>query len=191
MVQQVILASQSPRRQELLSQTGLEYIVEPSMVEERITKTAPWDVVMELSEQKALDVFSNHTDENVLVIGADTVVAYENRILGKPHSKEEAVEMLKMLQGNIHQVYTGVSIIWTSNRRAHTFCEKTEVEFYPMTNEEIHSYVESGDCMDKAGAYGIQTQFCVYVKQIRGDYNNVVGLPIARLYHELKRMNLL
>lgn len=191
MIQQIILASQSPRRQELLSQAGLEYTVEPPTVGERITKTTPWDVVMELSEQKAFDVFKNHADENVLVIGADTVVAYENRILGKPNSKEEAIEMLKMLQGNLHQVYTGVSIVWTKNRRAHTFCEKTEVEFYPMTDQEIRSYVDSGDCMDKAGAYGIQTQFCVYVKQIHGDYNNVVGLPIAKLYHELKRMNLL
>lgn len=190
MNQQIILASQSPRRQELLARSGLEFITETSMIDEKMTKEAPWDVVMELSEQKALDVFKNHADENVLVIGADTVVSYENHVLGKPKSEEEAVGMLRRLQGGIHQVYTGVSIIWTKNRRAHTFCEKTEVEVYPMTDQEIRSYVESGEGMDKAGAYGIQTRFCVYVKQIHGDYNNVVGLPTARLYHELKRMNL-
>ena len=183
--QRIILASQSPRRQELLTQAGIEFEVEPSAVEEKITKKNPWDIVMELARQKAEDVYSRHKDEDVLVIGADTIVAYGTQILGKPHTKEDAVRMLMLLQGHTHQVYTGVSLLSSDQKKAHTFLEKTEVEFYPMSEEEIWNYVETGDCMDKAGAYGIQTHFCVYVKQIKGDYNNVVGLPVARLYHEL------
>ncbi len=191
MVQKIILASQSPRRRELMSKIGIEYTVEPPTVEENITKTSPWDAVMELSEKKAFDVFRKHAEENVLVIGADTMVAYGNCCLGKPQSEEEAINILKRLQSRVHQVYTGLSFVWTGERRAHTLCEKTEVELYPMTEEEILSYVKSGEGMDKAGAYGIQTQFSIYIKQIRGEYNNVVGLPIARLYHELQRLNLL
>lgn len=185
---QIILASQSPRRRELLSQMGMTYIVQPSVIEEKITKTNPWDVVMELAAQKAVDVFERQNADNALVIGADTIVAYGTRILGKPKSEEDAIDMLHLLQGNTHQVYTGVSLVWPKGRR--TFCEKTDVEFYPMTKEEIADYVKSGLCMDKAGAYGIQTQFGVYVKRINGDYNNVVGLPIARLYQEMKKLEL-
>lgn len=194
----IILASQSPRRKELLAQAGFEYIVEPSTVEEVITKTRPWEVVMELSEQKAMDVYRKYDKNNILVIGADTIVAYGERILGKPHSEEEAIEMLMLLQGNTHQVYTGVSFVWNddssekeSQIKKHTFYEKTEVEFYPMSEQEIREYVATKDCMDKAGSYGIQTHFCVHVKKISGDYNNVVGLPIARLYQEMKHSGIL
>ncbi|MBQ8983176.1 MAG: septum formation inhibitor Maf [Lachnospiraceae bacterium] len=186
MDQRLILASASPRRTELLTQAGYSFEVIPSQVEEIITKTRPSDVVMELAAQKAQDVARNH--EDAIVIGADTIVAYEDQILGKPASALDAVNMLKMLQGKVHQVYTGVSILCPAKNIRHTFAEKTEVEFYPMTEEEIQAYVHTGDCMDKAGAYGIQTAFCVYVRQIRGDYNNVVGLPVARLYQELKKI---
>lgn len=189
----ILLASQSPRRRELLSQAGFVYEVEPSQVEEHTTRTIPWEIVMELSRQKALDISRRHKDPELLVVGADTIVAYGDRILGKPHSAEAAVEMLTLLQGGRHQVYTGVTLVWTEQgeERIHTFYEKTEVEFYPMSQEEIYRYVDTGDCMDKAGAYGIQTQFGIYIKGIHGDYNNVVGLPIAALYQEMKRNDLL
>ena len=148
---------------------------------------------MELSRQKAVDISRRHKEPELLVVGADTIVAYGDRILGKPHSAEAAVEMLTLLQGSRHQVYTGVTLVWTEQgeERIHTFYEKTEVEFYPMSQEEIYRYVDTGDCMDKAGAYGIQTQFGIYIKGIHGDYNNVVGLPIAALYQEMKRNDLL
>lgn len=189
----ILLASQSLRRRELLSQAGFVYEVEPSQVEEHTTRTIPWEIVMELSRQKALDISRRHKDPELLVVGADTIVAYGDRILGKPHSAEAAVEMLTLLQGSRHQVYTGVTLVWTEQgeERIHTFYEKTEVEFYPMSQEEIYRYVDTGDCMDKAGAYGIQTQFGIYIKGIHGDYNNVVGLPIAALYQEMKRNDLL
>lgn len=199
----IILASQSPRRRELLTQAGFQYEVEASAVEEKITQQEPWNVVMELSDQKAEDVYQNHrkagnrshtdcqADIPILVIGADTVVAYQSQILGKPGSEQEAFDMLEQLQGNTHQVYTGVALVWNEadGMHKHIFYEKTEVTFYPMTEQEIWDYVHTGDCMDKAGAYGIQTQFGVYIREIHGDYNNVVGLPVARLYQEMKEKN--
>ena len=120
----------------------------------------------------------------LLVIGADTVVCCEGKILGKPHSREAAAEMLAALQGRSHEVYTGVTLY--SQSEAVTFFECTQVEFYPMTEAEISDYIDSKEPMDKAGAYGIQGLGARFVKGIRGDYNNVVGLPIGRLYQELK-----
>lgn len=193
MKRKIILASQSPRRRELLNQVGFEYEVEPSQVEEKITRKEPWEIVKELSRQKAEDIFRKHEKESVLIIGADTIVAFQDIILGKPHSEKEAFEMLKMLQGNTHQVYTGVTFFWNESEEinSHTFYEETQVTFYPMTEQEILDYIKTGDCMDKAGAYGIQTSFGVHIKEIQGDYNNVVGLPIARLYQEMKELKLL
>ena len=120
----------------------------------------------------------------LLVIGADTVVCCEGKILGKPHSREAAAEMLTALQGRSHEVYTGVTLY--SQSEAITFFECTQVEFYPMTEAEISDYIDSKEPMDKAGAYGIQGLGARFVKGIRGDYNNVVGLPVGRLYQELK-----
>ena len=193
----VILASGSPRRLDLLRQVGIEPEVEPSHVEEVITSTVPDQVVMELSRQKAEDIAALHTGEDVIVIGADTVVAYDGKILGKPQDREDAVRMICMLQGHIHQVYTGVTLVFcgkTSVEQAiavdngsHiiTFAEKTDVHVCPMTEAQIRSYVETGEPMDKAGAYGIQGRFAVWVKGISGDYNNVVGLPLGRVCREL------
>ncbi len=183
-----ILASQSPRRKELLARTGLSFEVIPSSVEEKITKTIPADIVMELSEQKALDVYEKLEDKkNCTVIGSDTIVVYKDEILGKPEDKNEAYDMLSMLADRTHQVYTGVTLI--VNRKGiiskKTFYEKTDVTFYPIAKEDLHRYVESGDSLDKAGAYGIQGDFSIHVKEIHGDYNNVVGFPIGRLYQEL------
>ena len=178
-----ILASQSPRRRELLARTGLEFEVIPSDVDEKITKEIPSDVVMELAHQKAENVYGKIIDLNdYTVIGSDTIVVYRDEILGKPVDKQEAYDMLSMLADRTHQVYTGVSLIQK------TFFVQTDVTLYPIDKEDLHRYVESKDPMDKAGAYGIQGNFAIDVKEIKGDYNNVVGLPIGRVYQELKSL---
>lgn len=207
----LVLASASPRRRELLSQIGLEFTVMPSTKEENAKTTEAGALVQELSRQKAVDIWeqlsgdqgqnpdadqeqiSEETQEpnlngkrqpELLVIGADTVVCCEGKILGKPHSREAAAEMLTALQGRSHEVYTGVTLY--HQRETVTFFECTQVEFYPMTEVEISEYIDSKEPMDKAGAYGIQGLGARFVKGIRGDYNNVVGLPVGRLYQELK-----
>ena len=207
----LVLASASPRRRELLSQIGLEFTVMPSTKEENAKTTEAGELVQELSRQKAVDIWeqlsggqgqnpdadqeqiSEETQEpnlngkrqpELLVIGADTVVCCEGKILGKPHSREAAAEMLTALQGRSHEVYTGVTLY--SQSETVTFFECTQVEFYPMTEAEISDYIDSKEPMDKAGAYGIQGLGARFVKGIRGDYNNVVGLPVGRLYQELK-----
>ena len=200
----IILASASPRRKELLSQIGLDFDICVSTCEEIITKTEPAEVVCELSAQKAMDVLNQVKEsrmgeennqgamptENIIVIGADTVVSYDGKILGKPVDKEDAVRMLTMLSGKTHEVYTGVTFCYTKDGevQVHTFYESTAVTFYPMSRAEIERYADSGDPMDKAGAYGIQGSFAAYVKGIAGDYNNVVGLPVGRLYQEMKEL---
>lgn len=185
-----ILASASPRRKELLKKTGISFEIIPSSIEERITKTIPSDVVMELAEQKARAVYEEACAQDLTVIGADTIVVYRGEILGKPADKSEAYDMLSMLSDRTHQVYTGVSLIIRKqeNLSVRTFYEKTDVTFYPVHKDDLHTYVESGDSLDKAGAYGIQGDFAIHVKEIKGDYNNVVGLPIGRLYQELQRI---
>ena len=194
----LILASASPRRRELLTQIGMEFEVMPSGVEEETKSTVPCEMVMELSERKAKDVFDRLSEEKkcaALVAGADTIVIVENKILGKPKNKREAEEMLSLLQGRTHQVYTGVAVIWKKYEKQAgggeicrtSFYERTDVTMYPMSMEEIRAYVESGEPMDKAGAYGIQGKCAAYVREIRGDFYNVVGLPVARLYQEIKR----
>ncbi len=185
-----ILASASPRRKELLALTGIDFEIIPSSVEEKITKSAPRDVVMELASQKAWDVYGSLPPaggEDITVIGADTIVAYNGEILGKPADKAEAYDMLSLLADRTHQVYTGVSIIEKKKGATlqNTFYEKTDVTFYPISRQALHVYVESGDPLDKAGAYGIQGPFAIHIKEIHGEYSNVVGLPIGRLYHEL------
>ena len=182
----VILASGSPRRKELLALAGFNFTVCPAKGEEVTTKTLPCDIVCELAHQKAFEIAKAQTAP-CYVIGADTIVAFENRILGKPKDSADAVRMVSMLQGSTHQVYTGVTFAGCirGQQILHTFYEKTDVTFYPVTKEDLHAYVDSGDSLDKAGAYGIQGAFAIHVKGIEGDYNNVVGLPIARLYHEL------
>lgn len=192
-----ILASASPRRRELLTQAGFSYEVIPSDIEEKITQTLPWDVVMELAHQKAWDVYQNHmlSDDKTdcIVIGADTIVSYQDEILGKPSDSEEAYQMLSMLSDCTHQVYTGVSLVVSRNGQVniHDFYEKTDVTFYPVSKKDLQSYIASKDPLDKAGAYGIQGPFAIHVKGIVGDYNNVVGLPIGRLYQELNKRHIL
>ena len=187
----VILASASPRRRELLKLILEEYEVLPSGAQEHVTATEPAAVVEELSALKAGDVFLSQTGvEDLLVIGADTIVALDGQILGKPGDRQEALEMLRMLRGRKHQVYTGVTLVQRreGSVQKRTFHECTEVTFYPLTEEEIQNYVDTMEPMDKAGAYGIQGKGVFLVERICGDYNNVVGLPVARLYQEMKQI---
>lgn len=192
----MILASASPRRRELLALLGLDYEVIPAEGEEHISKNEPSEVVEELAMTKATEVYEKllkEKEEPILVIGADTVVVDQNQILGKPKDAEDAVSTLNRLQNHTHQVYTGVAIrIWRDGKSiSRIFHEKTDVTMYPMTTEEIMDYVSGGEPMDKAGSYGIQGQAARFVKSICGDYNNVVGLPVARLYQELKEISYL
>lgn len=185
----LVLASASPRRKELLNQVGLRPVIEPSGIDEKITTTIPREAVIELSRQKAEDVAIKQLP-GTIVIGADTVVAADGKILGKPGSHEEAFEMIQSFQGKTHQVFTGVTLIFCKEKEniTRSFAEQTDVHVYPMTQEEIRFYAESEEPMDKSGAYGIQGRFAAFIKGIDGDYNNVVGLPVGRVYQELKQM---
>ena len=201
---QIILASQSPRRKELLEQIGLEFEICPAKGEEIITKSIPEEVVMELSKQKAEEVAAmvssfgeNHkeitTPSDILVIGADTVVAYDGKILGKPVDEADAKRMLTMLSGNTHSVFTGVTLVLIdkSGRAGElVFFEKTDVKMHAMSELEIDRYIATGEPMDKAGSSGIQGKCAIYIEKIDGDYNNVVGLPISRIYQELKKIGI-
>ena len=124
------------------------------------------------------------------MIGADTIVFFQNKILGKPKNEEDAFRMLQAMSGNIHTVYTGVTIIDTASDRTNTFYEETKVEFYDVSDEEIRNYISTGDPLDKAGSYGVQGRGCFLVKRIEGDYFTVVGLPIAHLLKELSKMGI-
>ena len=185
----LILASASPRRRELVRLLGMPYQIVPAAGEEQAVSALPWETVEQLSAQKAMEVGRKYP--GCLVLGADTVVSFGNEIFGKPADEADAYRMLYLLQGNTHQVYTGVTLFRVDSSGAeevHTFHEKTDVEVYPMSDGEIWAYIRTGEPMDKAGAYGIQGSFCLHVKGIRGDYQNVVGLPVSRLYHEMKKL---
>ena len=188
----IILASGSPRRKEIMEQVGLTFSVIPCKKDEIVTTIVPKEMVEELSRQKALEVYSqlDISMGDVVVIGADTLVAYENQVMGKPKNKEDAIRMIQLLQGNVHQVFTGVTLCVRNNTEETivTFSEYTDVEIYPMSMNEILDYVETKEPMDKAGAYAIQGIFAQYVKKINGDYNTVVGFPISRILQELKHI---
>lgn len=184
----VILASASPRRKELLGQICEEFVCIPSEKEEKITKTLPEEVVCELSYQKAADIEEQvEKEEDMLIIGSDTVVAYDNTIMGKPLDEADAYKMLSALQNNTHRVCTGVTLIMykEGQRSVRTFYEAAEVSMYPMSEAQIKAYIATGEPMDKAGAYAIQGKCAVYIKSLSGEYNTVVGFPIARIYQEL------
>jgi len=181
----IVLASASPRRRELLAQIGIKFEVEKAEREEVFNSTIPEEVVKELSLQKAEEVAERVKAD--IVIGADTVVAVDGMILGKPKNRDDAEKMISQIQGKTHEVITGVSIILCGQFTYQTinFAEVTKVHVFPMSENMIKAYVNRGESMDKAGAYGIQGAFAAYVSGIEGDYNNVVGLPVGRLYQEL------
>lgn len=193
-MKQIILASASPRRKELLEQMGLSFCICPAKGEELQTKTKPSEVVMELAMQKADEIAAQFLEsKNYLILGADTIVACENQILGKPKKKEDAQKMLSLLSGKCHTVYTGAAFVFDNENgmvQRHVFYEKTNVWVKTLSKSEIDRYIASGEPMDKAGAYGIQGKGAVFIERIEGDYNNVVGLPIARIYKELQMLGI-
>ena len=183
----IILASQSPRRKELLERMGIrEFEVIPAQGEEEVLKTrtlTPEQLVEQLSRQKCAEVAAAHP--GTLVIAADTMVAVNNRVLGKPCSEEDAARMLAALSGRLHFVYTGVTV--SLDEKTLTQHEMTSVRFRTLTQADIIRYIATGEPMDKAGAYGIQGYGSVLVEGISGDYYNVMGLPVCRLARMLAR----
>lgn len=190
----VVLASASPRRKDLLEQIGIFPRIVPSDVDEKVDSDIPDRVVTELSRRKAEHVWTGYVKEispavygaDVVILGADTVVFADGRILGKPRDEREAIEMISLLRGRIHQVYTGVTLIGMKGQI--TFSEKTDVFVSRMTDEEVREYVDCGESMDKAGAYGIQGRFAAYIDRIEGSYTNVMGLPVGSVYQRLKQL---
>ena len=181
----IVLASKSPRRRELLSIMGLDFTVITADIDESIDPSLPIDgEVARLSYEKACAVCA---DDNALIISADTVVVYGERIMGKPSSADEARRMLTALSGNTHKVMTGVTVKSAQRTVTKTVCSL--VTFRALSDEEIESYIASGEPMDKAGAYGIQGKASVFVSRIEGDYFNIVGLPVCTLSEILKEFD--
>lgn len=212
MKKRIILGSASPRRRELLEQIGIEFEIVVSDAREHYKSTRPEEIVRELALMKAehvakeverrekeraeqasipgLDTGEAHL-RNVVILGADTIVVLDGQILGKPSDEEAAFSMLKSLQGRMHQVYTGVAVLnfdGSGSLRTISHAEETKVYVHEMTDEEIRRYIAAGESMDKAGAYGVQGRFAAYIDRIEGDYYNVVGLPVAYLYHTVKEL---
>ena len=181
----VILASQSPRRRELLSVICDNFMIIPAVGEEKYDPGLSADAIpVELALGKCREIAEQKPDS--LVIGCDTVVVLGDKIMGKPKDEHDAFEMLSKLSGNIHRVISGVSVYL--NGEYHNFANITQVEFKDLTDDDIHAYIATGEPSDKAGAYGIQGQGCMLVKAVRGDYFNVVGFPVSQLADELDKL---
>ena len=197
----IILGSASPRRRELLAQIGAEFEVRVSNKEEVYHSNVPEEIVKELALMKAENVAEELAEENpagavksTVVIGADTIVVQDGKILGKPADEADAVRMLTGLQGCRHDVYTGVAVLdYDENGEKHVYNYPVGPAVYvnEMTEEEIRAYVETKDPLDKAGAYGIQGRFAAHIDRIEGDYYNVVGLPVSRVYRTLRKLGVL
>lgn len=180
----LILASQSPRRQELLQRLGIPFRVQVADIDETMDPASlPEQEVARVSRCKALAIGRKPGD---VVIAADTIVVCRDKVLGKPHSGEEARQMLRLLSDKTHQVMTGVTVLWAGGER--TFTEVTDLYFRPLSEAEIDRYVRSGEPMDKAGAYGIQGGAALFCPRMEGDYYNVMGLPVCRLGQVLKEV---
>lgn len=212
MKKRVILGSASPRRKELLEQIGIEFEIMVSDAEEHYGSILPEDIVKELAllkaENVAEELLRKENDctcspcsasgeaceiclHNVMIIGADTIVVRDGKILGKPSDEEAAFKMLKSLQGRMHQVYTGVAVLdydEDGKKQIINHAEETKVYVHEMSDAEIRRYIAVGESMDKAGSYGVQGRFAAFIDRIEGDYYNVVGLPVAYLYQQLKGM---
>ena len=181
---QLILASASPRRKELLGLFHIPFTIRVADIDETMDHTrSPFDEVARVSRLKALAV---ERQEDDIVIAADTIVVCEGKVLGKPRDGAEAVEMLQLLSGRDHQVMTGCTVL--QGQRAETFTEVTHLHFRPLSQKEIENYVASGEPMDKAGSYGIQGGAALFCERMVGDYYNVMGLPVCRLGQVLKRI---
>lgn len=201
-MRELILASGSPRRRELLEQIKVPFRVMVSDAEETVTDTDPGQVVKSLAVRKAIQVAKEI--EEGLVLGADTVVSVDGEILGKPKDREDARQMLEKLQGRAHSVFTGVALVEkqkndtaqsdttggpSDSRVLENFYRETRVHVHQMSDQEIENYLDTGDAFDKAGSYGIQGPFAAFVDGIEGDYNNVVGLPVSAVYQALARVS--
>lgn len=184
----LVLASASPRRCEILKNAGYEFEICPAQIDETVDeKLSPSELVCTLSQNKAKAVFESlENKKDVAVLGSDTIVVLDGKVLGKPKDEEEAICMLSGLSGKKHKVYTGVCIVTES--QTNSFFDCTTVEFFELTPERIKAYVKTREPMDKAGAYGIQGKGCVLVKSINGDFFSVMGLPIAKTSKALKKV---
>lgn len=185
----IYLASASPRRKEILSMAGVDFEIMVSDVDENISSTSAEDLVLKLSKLKALAVFDKLSDTDILVIGADTVVAVDGKVYGKPKDYEDFHQMMLDMSGKEHQVYTGVYMAYRDKggkRDDKSFVNMTKVYVDELDDEDIRAYWESGEPVDKAGGYAIQGRFAKHIKAIIGDYYNVVGLPVNEICRELK-----
>lgn len=191
MEKKIILASASPRRREIMEQAGYQFEIQVSKKEEVYHSTEPSDVVRELALQKAEDIAEQVEWKNVVIIGADTVVAHKGRILGKPKDEEDAFYMIQGIQNDVHMVYTGVALLSFDDKGEKTVVNEaigTKVYVDQMTEEEIRVYLATGEYKDKAGSYAIQGRFAPYIEKIEGDYYNVVGLPISFIRKALQEL---
>ena len=183
MTRRLILASASPRRQELLQDLSYPFDIVAADCEEYFDRSLPIaSAIEQIARQKALTVWEQHPE--AVVLGADTMVCFKDQMMGKPENREDAYRMLKQLSGKTHTVVSGVAIVWKG--KAEFFHEKTSVTFYELEEELLERYLDSNELYDKAGAYGIQGMGKLFVRELRGDYFNVMGLPIAAVYRHLK-----
>lgn len=189
MDRKIILASQSPRRKKLLNQIGLNFEIRASKYEEDMTvKKDPQELVQFLALNKAKDVAQYYQD--AIVIGADTIVVYKNKVIGKPKNVEEARKTLRNLSGQKHEVITGFAVIDISKNEIINDFGLAQVQFRKLDQKEIEDYIQTGEPLDKAGSYGIQSKGAVLIDKIEGDYFSVVGLPIAKIYMALKELGI-
>lgn len=181
----IILASASPRRRELLEQIGCRFICEPSNADE-VKSGLPENLVKENALMKAKDIAAKHKD--TWIIGADTIVALDDKVYGKPTDRNDAFSMLKILSGKKHKVYTGLALVY--NNECLQDCAVSEIEMADMTDKEIQKYIATGEPLDKAGSYAVQGKCAIFIKSINGSYSNVVGLPLQKLYELSKKAGL-
>lgn len=181
----IILASRSPRRSELLELARIPFVCEPSDIEEVMDESLPLlKRIEQLAYQKALPIFKKHPDD--VVLGADSIVYIDGEVIGKPKDEKDARRILHKLSGRAHQVTTGVAIL--TKDKVETFSQTSDVVFYELEEAEIDDYIQSDEWQGKAGGYAIQGYACRFIKEIKGDYSNIVGLPIAMVYHCLKNL---
>lgn len=186
-MKQIVLASKSPRRKELLEKCGISFTADPADIDETLVRSLSFEeAIKELSFRKAEAVLKRNDD--AIVIGSDTIVTIDGEILGKPEDRSDAKRMLSLLQGRTHRVITGICIL--SKNRCYQDVSVSEVTFAEMDENEIETYVKTGECDDKAGSYGIQGFGGRYVTEIRGDYYAIMGLPLNKVYEELKNISL-
>lgn len=192
---QIVLASESPRRKEIMETMGIPYTVIPSNVKEEVEEIVPDKMVQALARLKTEAIKTRARkqipeENDLIILGADTMVFYQEHALGKPKDEADAARMLRMLSGEVHEVCTGVSIHILRHQgveESFTFAVSTKVVVNPLTKEQIMDYIATGEPMDKAGAYAIQGKFGIFIKEIDGDYYNIVGFPIAEIYASLLR----